>query len=104
MSAPNHPNEQEHNAIAQGIGAANELRELTPELHAIVLTQVERIEDYMAANGGILDPDLAVQAWFQVFAESKIAKRLGKLMKFGSQAAARHDKRVRQDAATRGAS
>ncbi len=104
MSAPEHPNEFESNAIAQGLAAASELNELTPELHEGIMSQLKRVEGFMADNGGILDPNLAVQAWYQVMAEAKVYNRLKKIIKLGSNAADQHIRRVANAAAVKAAS
>ena len=97
MAAPDHPTEEESVRIATGIEAADELTRITPELHAGILSALRRVESHMLSNSGVLDPNLAVQAWYQVMAEDKVAKRLGKLMKLGSAAASSNQ--TRQNAA-----
>ena len=91
---PKHPSEKELSAINTSVTAANELKRLTPELHAGIMSALHRVEEHMRLGNGILEPQVAVQAWYQVMAEDKVAKRLGKLMKAGSQASSAHRTRV----------
>ncbi len=91
--------EDQATRMAAGAEAANELARLEPELHAGILAQLRRVEEEMNSNGGILAPELAVQAWYAVMAENKVAQRLGNAMKAGGQAAQSRRREARSAAA-----
>ena len=78
--------EEKYRRIQDAGMAARDLAGALPTLTEHIHKQYKRVKASMAANGDVLDPEVAIQAWYAVFAALEVEDMLKRIVKKGRTA------------------
>lgn len=81
--------EQDYRAVQDAGMAARDLESTLPALKESIEKQYKRVRASMAAHDDVLDPQVAVQAWYAVMAAMDVETMLKRIVKKGHLAARR---------------